>query len=147
VVLLRPAPFGGRAFVFRATDKSQAQLIAGLAASIPISQGSQTMARHSNRTARNGMFDGGGGDRALGKGFVGALKADFARHGASRIRKLRKQQPYDYLKLVASLLPQAFGAATAQPPPVSTEAEFARELEILSAFAAEYDKARSASKD
>src|SRR5262249_48546542 len=129
-------------FVFRATYKSQAHRIAGLASSIPISQGSQTMARHSNRTAH-----GRGGDSALGKGFVGALKADFARHGASRIRKLRKQQPYDYLKLVASLLPQAFGAATAQPPPVSTEAEFARELEILSAFAAEYNKAHSASKD
>ena len=106
------------------------------------------MARHSNRTARNGMFDGGGGDRAMGKDFVGALKADFARHGASRIRKLRKQQPYDYLKLVALLLPQAVdGGAVQAPPPVVTEEEFARELEILSAFAAEYDKARSASKD
>ena len=96
------------------------------------------MARRFNRTARNGGFDGGGGDSALGKGFVSVLKADFARHGASRIRKLRKQQPYDYLKLVASLLPQAFGAAVAPPP--MTENEFARELEILSAFAAEYNK-------
>jgi len=105
------------------------------------------MARHSNRTARNGMFDGGGGDRAMGKDFVGALKADFARHGASRIRKLRKQQPYDYFKLVASLLPQAFNAEVAQTTPATTEEQFARELEILSAFAAEYDKAHSASKD
>jgi hypothetical protein len=146
VALLRPAPFGGRAFVFQATYKSQAHLIAGLASSIPISQGSQTMARHSNRTARNRMFDGGGGDSALGKGFVSTLKADFARHGASRIRKLRKQQPLDYFKLVASLQPQAFSAEVA-PPPVTTEDEFARELEILSAFAAEYDKARSGRKD
>ena len=101
------------------------------------------MARHSNRTAHNGMFDGRGGDSALGKGFVGALKADFARHGASRIRKLRKQQPYDYLKLVASLLPQAFGTGAATPPPTTTEDQFARELEILTAFAAEYNKAHS----
>jgi len=106
------------------------------------------MAGRFNRDIRNGSFDGRGGDSALGKGFVGALKADFARHGASRIRKLRKQQPYDYLKLVASLLPQALGAEVAQvPPPASTEDQFARELEILSAFAAEYDKARSARKD
>ena len=102
------------------------------------------MARRFNRTARNGGFDGGGGDSALGKGFVSVLKADFARHGASRIRKLRKQQPYDYLKLVASLLPQALGAEVAQvPPPASTEDQFARELEILTAFAAEYNKAHS----
>ena len=100
------------------------------------------MARRFNRTARNGLFDGGGGDSALGKGFVRALKADFARHGASRIRKLRKQQPYDYLKLVASLLPQTFGAGAVHvPPPATTEDQFARELEILSAFAAEYNKA------
>ena len=105
------------------------------------------MARRFNRTARDGSFYDGGGDSALGRGFVSALKADFARHGASRIRKLRKQQPLDYFKLVASLLPQAFSAGVAPPPPVSTEEEFARELEILSAFAAEYDKARSASKD
>ena len=98
------------------------------------------MARRFNRPNR--LFDGGGGDSALGKGFVSALKADFARHGASRIRKLRKQQPYDYLKLVASLLPQAVDAGAVQaPPPVTTEEQFARELEILSAFAAEYNKA------
>jgi hypothetical protein len=103
------------------------------------------MARRFNRTAHNGLFDDGGGDRALGRGFVSALKADFARHGASRIRKLRKQQPCDYLKLVASLLPQASSAGVAQPLPSTTEDEFARELEILRAFAEEYDKARSAS--
>jgi len=105
------------------------------------------MSKRFNRTARNSPFDCGGGDSALGKAFASVLRADFARQGASRIRKLRKQQPLDYFKLVASLLPQAFGAAVAPPPPVTTEEQFARELEILSAFAAEYDKARSASKD
>src|SRR4029453_7424742 len=104
------------------------------------------MARRFNRADRNRSFDGGGGDSALGKSFVSALKADFARHGVSRIRKLRKQQPHDYFKLVASLLPPAFDATAAQTPPATTEEEFARELEILSAFAAEYDKARSAGK-
>lgn len=105
------------------------------------------MSKRFNCTARNGLFDCGVGDSALSKVFVSLLKADFARHGASRIRKLRKRQPHDYFKLVASLLPQAFGAAVTQPPPVSTEAEFARELEILRAFAAEYHEARSARKD
>jgi len=100
------------------------------------------MAKRFNRTACNNLLHGGVSDSALGKAFVSALKADFARHGASRIRKLRKKQPCDYLKLVASLLPQSFSAAMAQALPQPTEGEFARELEILRAFAAEYDKAR-----
>ena len=100
------------------------------------------MARRFNHAGRNRSFDSRGGDSALGKRFVSTLNADFARHGASRIRKLRKKQPYDYLKLVASLLPQAFDAGAVQvPPPATTEDQFARELEILSAFAAEYNKA------
>ena len=103
------------------------------------------MAKRLNRTACNPLH-GGVSDSALGKAFVAALKADFARHGASRIRKLRKQQPYDYLRLVASLLPQTFSAGIAQAP-LSTENEFARQLEILRAFAAKYDKAQSARKD
>jgi hypothetical protein len=102
------------------------------------------MARHFNRIARNPLH---GSDSALGKSFVSALRTDFARHGASRIRKLRKQQPYDYLRLVALLLPQAFSASMAQASPPPSENEFARELEILRAFAAEYDKAGSARKD
>jgi hypothetical protein len=78
---------------------------------------------------------------------VSALKADFARHGASRIRKLRKKQPHDYFKLVASLLPQAFSAKVVQASPPPTENEFAKELEILRAFAAEYEQARSARRE
>jgi hypothetical protein len=105
------------------------------------------MAKRFNRTAGNNLLHGGVSDSALGKAFVSVLKADFARHGASRIRKLRKQQPCDYLKLVASLLPKAFSAGMAPPPLPPTEDEFARELEILRAFAAEYHEARSAGKE
>ena len=54
------------------------------------------MAKRFNRTARNGPFDGAAGDSIVGKAFVNALKADFARHGASRIRKLRKKEPEIY---------------------------------------------------
>ena len=105
------------------------------------------MVKRFNRTARNNPLRGGVSDSALGKAFVSALKADFARHGASRIRKLRKKQPHDYFKLVASLLPQAFSAKVVQASPPPTENEFAKELEILRAFAAEYEQARSARRE
>ncbi len=103
------------------------------------------MARRFNRAARNGPFDAGGGDSALGKAFAGVLKADFARHGARRIRTLRKRQPCDYLKLVASLLPPASGTGAAEPSPPMSEEEFASALEAIRAAAAQYDKSRSGS--
>ena len=103
------------------------------------------MARRFNRTAGNGPFNSGAGDGALGKAFVSALKADFARHGARRIRSLRKKQPCDYLRFVASLLPPASGAGAAEALPPISEEEFASALETIRAHAAQYDKARSRS--
>jgi len=64
------------------------------------------MAKRFNRTARNNLLRGGVSDSALGKAFVSALKADFARHGASRIRKLLKT-------LVTSVTATAIGGAIA----------------------------------
>ena len=101
------------------------------------------MAKRLNRSARNGRFDGGGGDGALGRAFVSVLMADFARHGARRIKTLRKKQPGDYLKLVASLAPTASGAGAAGPPSPMSEDEFASALETIRVAAARHDKARS----
>ena len=101
------------------------------------------MAKRFNRSARNGRFDGGGGDGALGRAFVSALMADFARHGARRIKTLRKKQPGDYLRLVASLPPTASGAGAAGPSPAMSEDEFASALETIRTAAAQHDKARS----
>ena len=101
------------------------------------------MAKRFNRSARNGRFDGGGGDGALGRAFVSVLMADFARHGARRIKTLRKKQPRDYLRLVASLPPPASGAGAAGPSLPMSEDEFASALETIRTAAAQHDKARS----
>ena len=101
------------------------------------------MAKRFNRSARNGRFDGG--DGALGRALVNALMADFARHGARRIKTLRKKQPRDYLRLVASLSPTAPGAGASGPSPPMSEDEFASALETIRTAAAQHDKARSKS--
>src|SRR5438445_13396191 len=101
------------------------------------------MAKRLNRSARNGRFDGGGGDGALGRALVNVLMADFARHGARRIKTLRKKQPRDYLRLVASLPPPASGAGAAGPSLPMSAAEFASALETIRTSASQRDKSRS----
>jgi hypothetical protein len=101
------------------------------------------MAKRFNRSAHNGRFDGGSGDGALGRALVSVLMADFARHGARRIKTLRRKQPHDYLRFVASLPPTASGAGAAGPSPPMSEDEFATALEIIRTAAAQHDKARS----
>jgi len=43
--------------------------------------------------------------QSLGKTFLAALEADFAKHGTDVITTVRDERPHDYLKIVISLLP------------------------------------------
>jgi hypothetical protein len=64
----------------------------------------------------NGKFDPGwsgnpGGSveatrRSFNKDFLLALAADFKKHGAAAIEKVRKQQPAAYMKICALLVPR-----------------------------------------
>jgi hypothetical protein len=47
-----------------------------------------------------------GSRNKLGEDFIQALAADFERHGAETIERVRVQSPAAYLKVVASLLPK-----------------------------------------
>ena len=44
--------------------------------------------------------------RSFNKDFLLALTADFKKHGASAIEKVRKQQPAAYMKICALLVPR-----------------------------------------
>jgi hypothetical protein len=44
--------------------------------------------------------------RSFNKDFLLALAADFKKHGAATIEKVRKQQPAAYLKICALLVPR-----------------------------------------
>jgi hypothetical protein len=47
-----------------------------------------------------------GSRNKLGEDFIQALAADFEKHGAETIERVRVQSPAAYLKVVASLLPK-----------------------------------------
>ena len=44
--------------------------------------------------------------RSFNKDFLLALAADFKKHGAAAIEKVRKQQPAAYMKICALLMPR-----------------------------------------
>ena len=44
----------------------------------------------------------------MGQDFLRALRKNFRRHGARRIKELSKKRPQDFLKLVLTLLPKQF---------------------------------------
>ena len=51
-------------------------------------------------------FDPGADRGEMGQDFLRALKKNFRRHGARRIKELSKKRPQDFLKLVVTLLPK-----------------------------------------
>lgn len=53
--------------------------------------------------------------------FLGAVQADFARHGVNVIARIREEKPEAYLKLVASVLPKDLSAATGGVDDLSDE--------------------------
>lgn len=57
----------------------------------------------------------------LGGSFLGAVQADFARHGVNVIARIREEKPEAYLKLVASVLPKDLSAATGGVDDLSDE--------------------------
>ncbi len=57
----------------------------------------------------------------LGGSFLGAVAADFARHGVNVIARIREEKPEACLKLVASVLPKDLSAATGRVDDLSDE--------------------------
>src|SRR5215467_2588838 len=53
-------------------------------------------------------FDPGADRGEMGHDFLRALRKNFQRHGARRIKELSKKRPQDFLKLVLTLLPKQF---------------------------------------
>jgi hypothetical protein len=56
--------------------------------------------------------------RGLGQACLRLLFEDFAQHASPLLRDAREQRPYDYLRLVASLLPKEMNDPEANQPQV-----------------------------
>ena len=62
-----------------------------------------------------------GSRNKLGETFIQALYADFDKHGAATIEKVREDKPHEYLKVVASLLPKELNVRTTEVEELSDD--------------------------
>ena len=54
------------------------------------------------------LFDPAEARAELGRSFMQGVMADFERHGLRRLKRLRRQRPQLYFRLVADLLPKEY---------------------------------------
>src|SRR5262245_53369706 len=69
--------------------------------------------------------------RSFNKDFLLALAADFKKHGAAAIEKVRKQQPAAYMKICALLVPREMKLEHSGGVKAMTDEQLERSLEIL----------------
>lgn len=73
-----------------------------------------------------------GARNKLGEEFLQDMLADWAKHGAEAIQKVRAEKPDQYLKVVASVLPKELNVKVSELDDLSDD-EIARQLAGLAA--------------
>ena len=73
--------------------------------------------------------------RAFNKDFLLALTADFKKHGASAIEKVRKEQPAAYMKICALLVPREMRVEHTGGVKSMTDEELERGIEAIQSHA------------
>ena len=71
--------------------------------------------------------------RSFNKDFLLALAADFKKHGAAAIEKVRKQQPAAYMKICALLVPREMKVEHSNAIKALTDEELEAMIELLKA--------------
>src|SRR5262249_60117077 len=69
--------------------------------------------------------------RSFNKDFLIALAADFKKHGAAAIEKVRKQQPAAYMKICALLVPREMKLEHSGSVKAMTDEQIERGIELL----------------
>jgi hypothetical protein len=82
--------------------------------------------------------------RSFNKDFLLALAADFKKHGAAAIEKVRKQQPAAYMKICALLVPREMKLEHSGGVKAMTDEEIERSIELIKAMIAERDAGANA---
>jgi hypothetical protein len=82
--------------------------------------------------------------RSFNKDFLLALAADFKKHGAAAIEKVREQQPAAYLKICALLVPREMKLEHTGGVKAMTDEELEATLAILKEMIAKRDAAANA---
>src|SRR5262249_14516852 len=82
--------------------------------------------------------------RSFNKDFLLALAADFKKHGAAAIEKVRKQNPAAYMKICALLVPREMKLEHSGGVKAMTTEQIERGIEIIKELIAKRDAAASA---
>jgi len=82
--------------------------------------------------------------RSFNRDFLLALAADFKKHGAAAIEKVRKQQPAVYMKICALLVPKEMKLEHSGGVKAMTDEEIERAIEMIEALIAQRDAAAKA---
>ena len=69
--------------------------------------------------------------RSFNKDFLLALAADFKKHGAAAIEKVRKQQPAAYMKICALLVPREMKVEHSSGIKAMTDEQIERSIEFI----------------
>src|SRR5262249_11848159 len=69
--------------------------------------------------------------RSFNKDFLLALAADFKKHGAAAIEKVRKQQPAAYMKICALLVPREMKLEHSGGIKAMTDEQIERTIEVI----------------
>ena len=82
--------------------------------------------------------------RSFNKDFLLALSADFKKHGAAAIEKVREQHPAAYVKICALLVPREMKAEHSGGVKAMTDEQIERSIEMIKQLIAEREAAANA---
>jgi len=82
--------------------------------------------------------------RSFNKDFLLALAADFKKHGAAAIEKVRKQNPAAYMKICAHLVPREMTLEHSGGVKAMTDEQLEQGIELIKQMIAERDAAANA---
>ena len=82
--------------------------------------------------------------RSFNKDFLLALAADFKKHGAAAIEKVRKTQPAAYMKICALLVPRELQVEHSGGVKAMTDEEIEHAIEFIKAMIAHRDTGANA---
>ena len=82
--------------------------------------------------------------RSFNRDFLLALAADFKKHGAAAIEKVRKQQPAAYMKIFALLVPREMKLEHSSGGKRMTDEQLERGIEMIQQMLAEREASANA---
>ena len=82
--------------------------------------------------------------RSFNRDFLLALAADFKKHGAAAIEKVRKQQPAVYMKICALLVPREMQVEHSGGVKSMMDEQIERSIELIKEMLAQRDAAANA---